>query len=126
MKRKVLCITLALLMCMMVTVPTFADGEADTPPERTCFAVSFGLNHVSGSTYEIWAQVLNPAGETIDADLALLTAGFTNIITVGTTCSNQVFYLSRNVNLPSSGTYYLRLTVRSNDINETMQKKYYI
>ena len=47
MKRKVLCVTLALLMCMMVTVPTFAESSAKTPSEKALVTASFGLKHVS-------------------------------------------------------------------------------
>ena len=125
MKKKVLCIALALLLCVLGAMPTFADGE-EAQQNREAITVSFALEHVSGSTYRMWAKILNPGGVTVDADLELLTAGFTLITSVGATSSNHIFSFSKNVSLPSSGTYYLRLTVQGNNIWETAQKTYYI
>ena len=126
MKKKVLCIALALLLCLLGAMPTFADGEEEAQQNREAITVSFALEHVSGSTYRMWAKILNPGGVTVDADLVLLTAGFTVISSCGATSSNHIFNFSKNVSLPSSGTYYLRLIVQGNNIHETMQKTYFI
>lgn len=109
MKRKVLCIALALLMCMMVAVPTFADGETETPQERTPISASFGLTHISGSMYRMWAFIDNPFGASVYAKLTLYNISYSPIASVSTTSTNTVIRLSQYVTL-SSGTYHLILT----------------
>jgi hypothetical protein len=114
MKRKVLCIALALLMCMMVTLPTFADGEADTPPERAEITAVFGLKHISGSTYRMWAILKNPNTANIQATLALYDVSYNYITSVSTTSSSITISLNKYVTL-SSGTYHIRITYKVND-----------
>ncbi len=53
MKKKAICVFLAFLMCMMVALPAFADGFAETSLERANIVVSYGLKHISGSTYKM-------------------------------------------------------------------------
>lgn len=125
MKRKVLCIALALLMCMMVTLPTFADGSAETPPERAFIAATFGLTHVSGSTYKMWARIDNPLGISVYAKLTLYNVSYTEIASLSTTSTNTNINLSRNVNL-SSGTYHLILTYTANGSTYSREKTYTI
>ncbi len=125
MKRKVLCIALALLMCMMVTLPTFADGEKETPTERAPIAASFGLKIVSGSTYKMWTRISNPSGVSVNATLTLYNASYTQIAAIGTTSSNTIINFSKNVTLPS-GTYHLRLSYTVNGITHTFEKPYTI
>ena len=108
MKRKVLCIALALLMCMTVTVPTLAENEAETP-ERATITSTFGLTHTSGSTYKMWAKLGNPLGVSVHATLTLYNISYTSIVSVGTTSTNYTINLSHNITL-SSGTYHLILT----------------
>ena len=125
MKRKVLCIALALLMCMMVTLPTFADGEAETPPEREQISGTFGLKHVSGSTYKMWAKLNNPEMVSVSVTLTLYNASYTQIALISTVSSNPVINLSKNVAL-SSGTYHLRLSFTANGTTHTAEKTYTI
>lgn len=125
MKRKALCFALALLMCMMIAVPAFADSSVDTSPEKAGITATFGLKHISGSTYKMWAKILNPAAETVSANLVLYDASYNVISTVSGTSSSTVFNLSKNVSL-SSGTYHLRLTVQGNTVNKTFEKTYTI
>lgn len=108
MKRKVLCIALALLMCMTVTLPTFADGSAETP-ERAPITATFGLKQISGSTYKMWAKIINPTGVSVYARLTLYNISYSSIASVSTTSSNTNISLSKNLTL-SSGTYHLILT----------------
>lgn len=123
MKRKLLCIALALLMCMMVTAPTFADGEAETPPEKVGISASFGLKHVSGSTYKMWAKINNPDGASVSVTLVLYDASYNYIIGIGTTSSNTTISISKNVTL-SSGTYHLQLSYTVNGSTHSFERTY--
>lgn len=125
MKKKVLCIALALLMCMMVALPTFADSSAETPLNRAAITVSFGLKHVSGSTYKMWAKVLNPAGENVTATLILYDSSYNYITSVSTVSSNTVFNFGKNISL-SPGTYHLRLSYSGNTVSRTLERTYNI
>lgn len=125
MKRKVLCIALTLLMCMLVTVPTFADGEAETPPERANISASFGLKHVSGSTFKMWAKINNPLGVSVHATLTLYNVSYSSIASVSTTSTNITINLSKNVTL-SSGTYHLILTYTADGSTHSYEKTYTI
>ena len=125
MKRKVLCIALALLMCMMVTLPTFADGEAETPPERAPITATFGLKHISGSTYKMWAKIGNPTGVSVYARLTLYDASYTQIASICTTSTNTTINLSQNVTL-SSGTYHLILTYTADGSTHSFERAYTI
>ena len=125
MKRKVLCIALALLMCMMVTVPTFADGETETPPERAYVSATFGLTHISGSTYRMWAKIFNPTGLSVYAKLTLYNVSYSEIASISTTSTNSTINLSQNVNL-SSGTYHLILVFTADGSTYSREKTYTI
>ena len=125
MKRKVLCITLALLMCMMVTVPAFADGEAETPEERALITASFGLKHISGSTYRMWAIINNPMEMTVNATLTLYDASYNPISSITKTSSNPTISLMKDVML-SSGTYHLQLSYTVSGTTHTAEKTYSI
>ena len=125
MKRKVLCIALALLMCMMVTLPTFADGEAEMPPERAPISATFGLKHVSGSTYKMWAKIINPSGVSVDARLTLYNVSYSEISSIGTTSTNSIITLGKNLTL-SSGTYHLVLTYTAGGQTRSYEKTYTI
>lgn len=125
MKKKVICIALALLMCMMVTLPTFADGDSATPPERAPITASFGLKHISGSTYKMWAIIDNPLGVSVNARLALYNISYSYITSVSTTSSNTIITLNQNVTL-SSGTYHLILTYTADGATYSFEKTYSI
>lgn len=125
MRRKVLCITLALLMCMMVTMPTFAEDEAETLPERASIAVTFGLTHVSGSTYNMWAKIINPQSASVTAALFLFNSSYIPVASVGTTSTNVFINFGKNVTL-SSGTYHLRITYMADGQTYSIQKTYMI
>ena len=125
MKRKVLCIALALLMCMMGTLPTFADDETDTTQERAIIAATFGLTPVSGSTYRMWAKIYNPTGVSVSATLTLYNISYSSIASVSTTSTNTTINLSRNVML-SSGTYHLILTYTADGATYSAEKTYNI
>ncbi len=125
MKRKVLCIALALLMCMMVTVPAFADGDADTPPDRAPISISYGLRHKTGSTYKMWATIRNLGEENIIANLILYDASYNYITSVSVTSSDSIFSFGKNVTL-SSGTYHLELYYEADTSSGTSEKTYNI
>ncbi len=123
MKRKVLCIALALLMCMMVTLPTFADGEAETPPERAGITASFGLKHISGSTYRMWAKLNNPTQASVYARLTLYDSSYNSVASIYTTSTNILISLSKDVSL-SSGTYHLRLSYTVDGVTYSAERTY--
>ncbi len=123
MKRKVLCIALALLMCMMITLPTFAEGEEDTPSERAFISASFGLKNTSGSTYKMWAKINNPNEVSVHATLALYDVSYNYITSVSTTSSSLLINLGKYVSL-SSGTYHLRLNYTVEGSNYSWEKTY--
>lgn len=125
MKRKVLCIALALLMCMMVSVPAFADAEKEVPPDRSAITISYSLKHVSGSTYKMRAKFINPENENIIANLILYDASHNYITSVSGSSSEIVFIFSKQVNL-SSGTYYLELVYIADTSESTLEKVYHI
>lgn len=125
MKKRVLCIALALLMCMMVALPAFADGEEETPPERAPIAASFDLMHVSGSTYRMWVRISNPLGVSVSITLALYDASYSLVSAIGTVSSDTIITLSKIVTL-SSGTYHLRLSYTVEGITHTFEKPYTI
>ncbi len=125
MKRKVLCIALALLMCMMVTLPTFADDSAETPPERADITASFGLKHISGSTYRMWAKLNNPTQVSVYARLTLYDSSYNTVASIYTVSSNILISLSKDVTL-SSGTYHLRLTYTADGTTYSAEKTYNI
>ena len=125
MKRKTLCFALALLMCMMIAAPTFADNSAETRPERALINVSFGLKHVSDSTYKMWAKINNPEGVTVVATLTLYDASYNFITSISKTSSNTIISLSKNVVL-SSGIYHLRLNYSADGATYAAEKTYTI
>ncbi len=125
MKKKVICIALALLICMMGTLPTLADGSAETLPERASVTATFGLKHISGSTYRMWATISNPMGISVHATLTLYNVSYTQIASIGTTSTNSTINLSKNVTL-SSGTYHLILTFTANGSTYSSERTYTI
>ena len=125
MKRKVLCIALALLMCMMVTLPTFADDSAETPPERAPITATFGLKHISGSTYKMWATIFNPTEVSVHVTLTLYNVSYSQIASIGTTSTNMTINLSKKVTL-APGTYHLILIYTADGSTYSFEKTYSI
>ena len=125
MRKKVLCIVLALLMCMMVTVPAIAESSVDIPLNRADITASFGLKHVSGSTYKMWARIVNPMEVTVSATLTLYNASYSPVASVSATASYSTIGLNKNVSL-SSGTYHLRLSITADGVTHTVEKTYNI
>ena len=125
MKKKILCIALALLMCMMVTVPTFADSSAETPHDRAVISASFGLTLVSGSSYKLWAIIKNPLAVGVHATLSLYDASYNHITSVTTTSSNTTIFLSKNITL-ASGTYHVRISYTADGYSHAFEKTYSI
>ena len=125
MSKKVLCIALALLMCMMVTIPAFAEDNMEMPFERAYINASFGLKNISGSTYKMWAKINNPDAVSVSATLVLYDASYNYITSVSTTSTNTTINLSKYITL-SSGTYYLRLNYVADGSSHSFEKAYTI
>lgn len=123
MKKKVICIALALLMCMIVTLPTLADSSAETLPVRANIVVSYGLKHTSGSTYKMWAKIYNIDQVTVSATLTLYDASYNYVTSISKTSSNPTISLSKDVNL-SPGTYHLRLSYSADGATYSAEKTY--
>lgn len=125
MKKRALCIALALLLCLSVTVSAFADGDAETPPERALITAVYGLKHISGSTYKMWAQLDNPTGASVSTTLALYDASYNYITSVGKTSTSSSIGLGKNVTL-SSGIYHLRLNYTVDGTIHSFERTYSI
>ena len=125
MKRKVLCIALALLMCMMVTVPAFADAEKETPPERGAVDISFSLKHNSGLSYKMRATITNLAEENIIVSLILYDASYNYITSCSTTSSSTIFTIWKNVTL-LPGTYHLVLYYEADTSSGSYERTYHL
>ncbi len=125
MKRKCLCLILALLMCLSLTVPTFADAEKPEPQERANVYCTFRLTHVSGSTYRMRATVNNPDRALLTVLLVLYDSGNNPIESVTAVSSDLTISLSKNVSL-SSGTYRLCITILGMNVLQTFEKTYSI
>ncbi|WP_458463634.1 hypothetical protein [Paenibacillus sp.] len=125
MKRKALCFALALLMCMVVTAPAFADSAIEMSSQKTDITASFGLKHISGSTYRMWAKISNPTGATVSATLTLYDVSYTPVTSVSGTSSLTIINLSKDVSL-SSGTYHLRLSYTVDGTTYSAEKTYTI
>lgn len=123
MKRKVLCIALALLMCMMVILPTFADSSAEILPERSGVSATLGLKHISGGTYRMWAKLNNPSEVSVYVRLTLYDASYNQIASIYKTSSNPLISLNKDVVL-SSGTYHLRLYYVVNGLSYSTERTY--
>lgn len=125
MKRKTLCIALALVMCLMVMIPTIADSKAEALEEKAEITASFGLKHISGSTYRMWAKINNLTLVSVYARLTLYDASYNQIESLYTTSSNIQITLSKNISL-SSGTYHLKLSYTAGGVTQNAEKTYII
>lgn len=125
MKKIVICIVLALLMCMVVTVPSLADTELATQSNRADISATFGLKHISGSTYKMYAIIKNPEQVSVGATLALYDASYNYITSIGTTSTNSTITLNKYVSL-SSGTYHVRLNYTADGANHSFERTYVI
>lgn len=123
MKKKAICIFLALLMCMMSVVPAFADDSAETPPERAGITASFGLKHIFGSSYRMWAKLNNPTQASVYARLTLYDSSYNYIASIYKTSSNPLISLNKDVTL-SSGTYHLRLSYTVDGVTYSAERTY--
>ncbi|MBQ1820037.1 MAG: hypothetical protein II117_00400 [Clostridia bacterium] len=125
MKKRILSIALALLMCMTVTLPTFADSEAESPSDRAGITVTYGLTNVSGSSYRMWAKIINLSETAVYAKLTLYDASYNQITFTFTISSNPLINLNKNITL-SSGTYHVRLMYIADGASHTYEKTYSI
>ena len=125
MKRKVLCVALALLMCMAVTLPTFADGSSETPQERALISATFGLKRSWGPVYLMWAKISNMEEVSVYVSLTLYDASYNQITSIYTTSSDILISLSKTVFLVS-GTYHLRLSYTAEGVTYSYEKTYNI
>ena len=124
MKRNCLCVFLALLLCLSLTVPTFAESDPE-PPDRVTVPYSFGLKHVSGSTYKMKANVTNTNEQPLTILLALYDSGNNPVDSILTLSSDPLISLSKTVSL-SPGTYVLQISIIGLNVGQTAHKTYHI
>ena len=125
MKRKVLSIALALLMCLTIALPTFADNSAETPPERYVIQSSYDLFYLYGIQYKMSADIINILGDSITVTLALYDVSYNYITSVSKTTTDQSIKLFKDAYL-QSGTYHLRLTYRVDGTWHSFEKTYIV
>ena len=123
MRKKALCIALALLMSIMVTISAYADNTVELQSEKALITSTFNLTHVSGSTYRMSAKIKNPTGATVSVTLTLYNASYVSIASIATTSSNTSINLSKSLTL-SSGTCHLQLNYTVNGSSYTLEKTY--
>ncbi len=125
MRKKVLCFVLALLMCVMVTVPAIAESDVEMPLNRADITASFGLKHVSGSKYRMWAKINNPEQVSVFVRLTLYDSSYAPLASIYKTSSNSLISLYKDLSLVS-GTYHLRLSITADGATHTVEKTYNI
>lgn len=110
---------------MMVTLPTFADDFERSPFNRAGLGVSFGLKNTSGSSYKMWAKILNPAAENVSVSLKLYDSSYHPLASITTTSSDSIIYISKVLTL-SSGSFHLRISYSGATVSQTLEKTYSI
>ncbi len=125
MKKKVICIVLALLMSLLVTIPSSADDSSIIQPNRALISASFGLKNVSGSTYKMWARINNPEEVSVFARLTLYDASYNCVASVYKTSSNPTISLNKSIVL-ASGTYHLQLSYTADGATYSVERTYTI
>lgn len=125
MRKKVLCVVLALLMCVMVTVPAIAESDVEMPLNRADITASFGLKHISGSTYRMWAKINNPEQVSVFVRLTLYDSSYAPVASIYKTSSSSLISLYKDLTL-FSGTYHLRLSYTASGMTYTFEKTYNI
>lgn len=125
MKKKTICIILALLMSLMITLPASADGFADMQPQRTGITASFGLKHISGSKYRMWARINNLEESSVFVRLTIYNSSNIAISSICKTSSNLLISLNKDITL-YSGTYHLKLSYTVDGVTYTAERTYIV
>ncbi len=122
MKKKLLCVSLVLMMCLMAAMPTFAEDQ-NTGAIKSALQVSGDLYHVTGSQYTAWARVINPALEHVSITLGLYDSNNGLVALVGKTSSDAMIKVSASVTL-TPGTYTMKVWVAGNTQSGLITRSY--
>lgn len=108
MKRRLICLTLILLLCLSFTGTTFAATDEEIVP-RGAVGLSSGLTHVSGSTYRAWASATAslPENVTVGFTLYKFVNGSYTYVTSGSASDYGTYVKAQRTLTLSSGSYKL-------------------
>ena len=108
MKRRLICLTLILLLCLSFSGTAFAATDEEIVP-RSMVGLSSGLTHVSGSTYRPWASAtaLLPENVTVGFTLYKYVNGSYRYVTSGRSSTNGTYVKAQRTLTLSSGSYKL-------------------
>lgn len=125
MKRKLLCVSLVLMMCLMAAIPAYAD--LPTPPDEVKggLQISGDLYQLSGSQYKAVARVGNPANEPVYLDFKLYDSNNNLIAYAAAFSYDTIIKISRTVDI-TPGTYTMEINVAGNTVSRCIITTYHI
>ena len=125
MKRKLLCVSLVLMMCLMAAIPAYAD--LPTPPDEVKggLQISWDLYQLSGSQYKAFARVFNGGNEPVYLDFTLYDSNNNQITYAMAYSYDTIIKISRTVNL-TPGTYTMEINVAGNTVSRCIISTYNI
>ena len=108
MKKRLICLTLVLLLCLSFSGTAFAATDGEIVP-RAAVGLSSGLTHVSGSTYRPWASATAflPENVTVGFTLYKYVNGSYTYVTSGSASDHGTYVIARKTKTLSSGYYKL-------------------
>ena len=108
MNRKILCITLALILCLLAVTPTFADAK---PNEEMRSTIRFTAGHSQrndGSTY-FYGMIQRSSSASMTITVNLKNSSGT-IVSSASNVKTGTTILAGNSAFLSSGTYTIEIT----------------
>ena len=108
MKKRLICLTLILLLCLSFSGTAFAAEDVEVVP-LGAVGLSSGLTHVSGSTYRAWASAtaLLPENVTVGFTLYKFINGSYTYVTSGSASDYGTYVKAQRTLTLSSGSYKL-------------------
>ena len=108
MKKRLICLTLVLLLCLSFSGTAFAATDEEIVP-CSMVGLSSGLTHVSGSTYRAWAGATAslPENVTVGFTLYKYTNGSYTYVTSGRASTYGTYVKAQRTVTLSSGYYKL-------------------
>lgn len=108
MKRRLICLTLILLLCLSFSGTAFATSEGDIIP-LGAVGLSSGLTHLSGSTYRPWVSATASLPENVKVGFTLYkyVNGSYTYVTSGSASNYGTYVIARRSVTLSSGYYKL-------------------
>ncbi len=108
MKKRLICLTLVLLLCLSFTGTAFAATD-EKIATRAMVGLSSGLTHVSGTTYRPWASATAslPENVTVGFTLYKYVNGSYTYVTSGSASDYGTYVIARRTVTLSPGYYKL-------------------